>query len=369
MLKILYITSDLVQDPTDGGQIAGKFFYDSIKNNTEYEVNVINLHNVDIKKAITGKEILNILSHRQKKTNKLKKILEKVTSIFSIYNRSLSAFNSQDLGLVNFDFENFDFIIFNGFISLRLFKFSIKTSKIIYIAHNIEQELIKNKIRKSFFSRIYARLEYFKTKLYEDKILKIVDSVICLSKSDSVFIKKYNNNINIIPPFIKPVSLDKKVFVESFGLIATNLEHDPNIISLDWFFDKVYPFLDHNIKIIITGKGSFEQYQSKNYKNIEFRGFVSREELDDLYQKAGFVINPTVIGSGIQIKLIEALSMSKKIISTQFSNKVLDTIPSSDDPQIFAELINNYNLSSSIDIDYNKIYNDNQKKLFNIFQE
>jgi hypothetical protein len=70
------------------------------------------------------------------------------------------------------------------------------------------------------------------------------------------------------------------------------------------------------------------------------------------------VINPTISGSGFQIKMLDALARGIPVVSTAFSNPLGQRIPSSDDPRVLADLIHKEAFSHErADSTYNQVHN------------
>ena len=68
------------------------------------------------------------------------------------------------------------------------------------------------------------------------------------------------------------------------------------------------------------------------------------KDLDPLYRQAGVVISPLRIGSGLKIKLIEALSRGKSVVATSKTLQGVvehlgDCVVIEDDPELFARAI------------------------------
>ena len=112
-----------------------------------------------------------------------------------------------------------------------------------------------------------------------------------------------------------------------------------NIEGYKWLIDEVIKYLDKNIIISVAGK-ICECIEDN--PNIEKLGFV--DDLDNLYAKTKIVICPLLSGTGMKIKVMEAMSHGIPIVSTSFG---LDGIPDkfstgilvSNYPQEFAENI------------------------------
>jgi len=116
-----------------------------------------------------------------------------------------------------------------------------------------------------------------------------------------------------------------------------------NVDGLRWFIDhcwKTIRRLHPAAKLCIAGTVS--QYMGAMPEGISAAGLV--KDLDPLYSQAGVIVSPLRIGSGLKIKLIEALSRGKSVVGTsktlQGVGKYLaDCIVVEDDPERFAEAV------------------------------
>ena len=68
-------------------------------------------------------------------------------------------------------------------------------------------------------------------------------------------------------------------------------------------------------------------------------GLLGPAELDAAFARTAVAVNPTLSGSGFQVKLLDAIARGVPIVSTAWSNKLGPAIPSSDDPRELARLI------------------------------
>ncbi len=85
----------------------------------------------------------------------------------------------------------------------------------------------------------------------------------------------------------------------------------PNIIGLKWLFETVWPIVMRELpECQLLVAGSVAAGFSYRIPGVRFLGIVP--DLDDLYSKAGIVISPLTVGSGLKIKLIEALGQGGK---------------------------------------------------------
>ena len=90
----------------------------------------------------------------------------------------------------------------------------------------------------------------------------------------------------------------------------------PNLDAMEWFLEQVWPavlaqFPDVRLRIAGTCCGPL----SSGHPNVTLLGRV--DDLDAAYRQAGIVISPLRLGSGLKIKLVEALGHGKAIIATE----------------------------------------------------
>lgn len=123
----------------------------------------------------------------------------------------------------------------------------------------------------------------------------------------------------------------------------------PNVIGLEWFLAAVWPEVKRRVRDCrLLVAGSVASSFPKVIAGVQFLGIVAN--LDPLYEQAGVVISPLTIGSGLKIKLIEALGHGKAIVATRAStegceDEVVAATLQRDSAQDFAdavvELLNN----------------------------
>lgn len=201
--------------------------------------------------------------------------------------------------------------------------------KLIYIAHNIEYDFIIDliKLEKNIILKLYSIIEACKIKYVEDMILKKSDKIICVSTSDYKKIsKKYPQKTISLP---HRIDLQERLWSGSDYntlFFCGAMDFLPNKEAVEWIVEVLSTILPSNIKIKIAGKGTENVPDSWKKDNIEYLGFVSKEELYDLYRKSSAFICPIIYGSGVKIKVTEALSFGMPIIATSSSLEGLNYI-------------------------------------------
>jgi len=115
----------------------------------------------------------------------------------------------------------------------------------------------------------------------------------------------------------------------------------PNVTALEHFFANTWPAIRArrpDAKLIVAG--SVNRAFGQAPEGVRFAGLVP--DLGPLYRDAGVIISPLVTGSGLKIKLIEAMAAGKAVVGTNITAQgvhhlVADAMIIEDDPEHFAE--------------------------------
>lgn len=228
----------------------------------------------------------------------------------------------------NFLFNNhkkYDQIIFENFNSFNYFLINesfLNNSKTCLITHNIESDLAFDNFRKCKFSLNKLRLfiEYNKVKKYENLVYSKANKILCISRADFISIKnEFPFKTYYISQHIalRPV---KWSFNNSQQVIFnSNLNFRPNLDGLDWYIKYIHPNIlikFPNYKLVITGnqpKKILKKYHK--ISNISFTGFLKEKDFISFFLNSDVMINPVSSGSGVKIKMLDALSFGIPIVS------------------------------------------------------
>ena len=209
--------------------------------------------------------------------------------------------------------------------------FGSGSQRLIYIAHNVESEIVHDRLRaeSGLLKKSFFFVDYFKTKYFEWKVLKKAKRVIFISKTDYDHLGKIDDLLStelIAPSRYQWSSSGSRRIVFLGGM-----DYFPNLDAVKWlryeFFDNLYS-LDPDIEVAIVGKVSEQLVQEMETKNFRFYGFLSSERLDEILKTSAIFISPINLGSGIKIKLLEALSRGLPVISTRKSLCGLESLSS-----------------------------------------
>ena len=229
------------------------------------------------------------------------------------------------------DFK-YDHVIFDHFTSLAFIdNFEIlKSCNSLYIAHNFEAKVIADqyKTMSNPITRLVYYIEYYKNKVLEKKIIEKTTATITISSKDQTELSDFYNNFKIKNiPEILPLSNRLWDFNSSKNILFVGgTDYYPNYEAVDWIVKVLMPEinkLDKSINCTIVG--NCENYSLKDIsENITFSGRISDDELENLYCSSNLFISPVILGSGIKVKVLTALSYSIPLICTSESMYGID---------------------------------------------
>ena len=196
-----------------------------------------------------------------------------------------------------------------SFVSLILIRIFSPKTKIIYHSHSIEYEV--RKMTSSF-------LMIFLTKVLEKFVFNNSDLATSVSQIEKYKIKRlYNcNTINLNNGISKKILKFKKhkIFKFKYLIYCGSYRYFPNKLAIDYLIDKIMPKLlikNPKLKLVITGGGYKEK---KNF--LINMGILSKKKLLNIIYNSKLMVIPLDKGTGTRIKIIEALSIGAKVITT-----------------------------------------------------
>lgn len=190
---------------------------------------------------------------------------------------------------------------------------------------------LKRRSEKSnFFMKMIVLFEYKRVKEYESKIFDFFKNHTIISEVDQKYINhKKKSEIAIIPNGIDLTYFKRKSkkYTTNTIIFVGNMSYKPNVLAAKFICEKILPIVEKkvkNTKVIIAGSSPNRLVRklAKKNKNIIITGFIN--DIRDAYEKGTVFIAPMFIGSGLQNKLLEAMSMKLPCITTELANKSLN---------------------------------------------
>jgi polysaccharide biosynthesis protein PslH len=194
---------------------------------------------------------------------------------------------------------------------------------VILRAHNIEH-LIWKRIAdnsKNPLKRHYLKHLFLTLRDYELETIDKVDGIVAITGKDAEFFKKQSSKTPVISvPFGIEVSQVHETPVQDtepdlFHIGSMNWI--PNAEGIRWFLEKVWPGLHKefpSLKFYLAGRMMPEWLIHTKLPNVIIEGEVP--DSTEFISKHSVMVVPLFSGSGIRIKIIEAMAAGKTIVST-----------------------------------------------------
>lgn len=224
---------------------------------------------------------------------------------------------------------------------------AVPTTKRVLHLHNAEHLLfLRAADRLNGPTRRVAQFEAGRCKRYLRRICAEADEVHYLSGSDQRLSETDGIHARatlVFPPACDTPIADSVRHAPASGqaLSIGSLSWEPTHAGMVWFFDKVWPHLS-GVRFVVGGKGANEDLDRtlKSTPGVEYLGFVPSTE--PLYGQSKVFLAPLLDGSGIKIKIINALAHGIPVVTTRvgvegFPPGFDEFVRVADDPKLFAE--------------------------------
>jgi len=191
--------------------------------------------------------------------------------------------------------------------------------RIVTVEHNVEYQYILDSLNLPTYLLQYEARRIYQ---YEKSVLQASDVVLGISPQDILTLKnKFSLKNAYYLPSVLPLAEKKWAQNDSeYIIFCGSLAFPPNFEGVQWFLENVFKtYLEHypTMKFKITGKvNPVLQERLGRCKQVEFTGFLSAIDLEELMINARFAVVPIRKGSGVKVKLLEALAHGMPVITT-----------------------------------------------------
>jgi glycosyltransferase involved in cell wall biosynthesis len=165
--------------------------------------------------------------------------------------------------------------------------------------------------------------------LYELRALRRCDLVITLSPTDAAALRRW---LPRLPAVYLPSGVDLAAWPACFGpavenqvLFVGNYLHPPNVEGALWLAREVWPLVRRarpGAQLTLAGRAPPPAIQALAAPDIRVPGTV--DDLRPLYARASLVAAPIFWGSGVRIKLLDALACGLPIVTTAQAAEGID---------------------------------------------
>lgn len=221
--------------------------------------------------------------------------------------------------------------------------------KVILDQHNVESTIIRrvSKTATSLLAGIYAAQEWPKLLKFELDACRRADVVLTVSDQDREELlglepairSIHTLGIGVDTNYLAPVERLKG----SKNLLSIATMHwPPNIDAITYFYQKILPIIRQNdpeAVLTIAGQQPPGSIQSMASDYVKVTGYVA--DVREASRDCGIFIVPLRSGSGVRVKILNALSMALPVVSTSVGAEGIEVehgkhLLIADDPEDFA---------------------------------
>jgi polysaccharide biosynthesis protein PslH len=194
----------------------------------------------------------------------------------------------------------------------------------VLVEHNVESALLERRIERSTGAmKAYLKRQLRKLSRFEAETCSAADCVVCCSDNDAGLLRKMNDSIDTVTvpnavdiEYFKPFTSQPKpgslIYVGGLGWF-------PNLDAIEFFAKDILPRVAKGVRdVVLTVVGQVPDpamlERFREYPNVRFAGLV--DDIRPFAADAIAYVVPLRIGGGTRLKILDALSMGKPVITT-----------------------------------------------------
>ncbi|HPB01754.1 MAG: glycosyltransferase family 4 protein [Bacteroidales bacterium] len=227
--------------------------------------------------------------------------------------------------------SSFDAVLIESIFMMPYFKMIRKffSGPIILRAHNVEH-LIWERIaanETNILKKKYLQILSKQLRRFEINCFLQADAIAAISSNDADSVLRLAPDADVVTiPFaigLRNESIPQKSFCARFGHIGS-MDWAPNLEGIDWFLNFVWPLVIKKCpqaSFFLAGRNMPSRFVSNQSLNLFVEGEVQSSSQFMLSLDA--LIVPLFSGSGVRIKIAEALSLGVPVITTPVGSEGL----------------------------------------------
>lgn len=327
-MKVFQLSNKIPYPEKDGGAIAINAVTEGLlKTGCEVKMLAMNTRKHFVNKSAIPGKYCNDRHLEMVAIDTSIKILPALKALITGKSYNISRFQSKEFSsklIQILQQEKFDIIHLEGLYLIPYLSVIRQYSKapVVLRTHNIEWTIWKklaseekNKWKKWYFNKLSAQL-----KKYEESNIHLVDGIATITNKDLEYLK----TIGCKKPLVHiPFGIDLKEYQPKATLYSCSLFYIgaldwlPNLQGVDWFLKNVWSNIYAkfpNVQLHIAGRNMPRNLRNSTYPNVIFHGEI--ENAKTYMEEYDIMTVPLFAGSGVRIKIIEAMAMGKAIVTT-----------------------------------------------------
>ena len=161
--------------------------------------------------------------------------------------------------------------------------------------------------------------EFYYTDYYNERKAALrADIILAIQAYEAGYFKRLTEGKSLVSVIGNVVKVGQPEVVHSNKILFVGSANKANMDAIGWFLENVWSKVkaqNREAELCFAGK-CCEKLCAGNYTKL---GVV--DDLADVYRTARLVVNPVLIGTGLNIKSIEALAYAKPLVTTNVGAK------------------------------------------------
>jgi sugar transferase (PEP-CTERM/EpsH1 system associated) len=184
---------------------------------------------------------------------------------------------------------------------------------------------------RRWLGAVYSLVQWRKLQRYERQVCQRLDRIVVVSEADARALQRLVPGLHC---FVVPNGVDTSHFrptspeaeSDTTLVFTGKMDFRPNVDAVLWFVDDVLPLIRQQVPeaaFKIVGRNPHPRLQALDETpNVSLTGYVSDIRL--YIEEAAVYVVPLRVGGGTRLKVMEAMSMGKAIVSTSLGCEGID---------------------------------------------
>jgi glycosyltransferase involved in cell wall biosynthesis len=188
--------------------------------------------------------------------------------------------------------------------------------------HNVEYKIWEQLAgsTSNFLKKTYLNILASQLKRFEKAQIQKFDSVVAISQADAAEFASWGNTmpIKVSPTGIIGLKSSQQQLNSQAVYHIGSMEWKPNLDAVEWFIEKVWPSvrqLHGDAMFYVAGRGMPDAMKRYEGNGVIIVGEV--ENVEEFIRDKSIMVVPLLSGSGIRIKILEAMAAGKAIVTTE----------------------------------------------------
>ncbi|MEO6603096.1 MAG: glycosyltransferase, partial [Polyangiaceae bacterium] len=222
------------------------------------------------------------------------------------------------------------------FVQMAAFEFrshGAGAPALILDEHNIEFDILRRTARSpgELPRFVYNAMNWRKLAREERSAWRRFDGISLTSRRDEELLQE---DFPTAHTAVVPNGVDVSEFSPTLGagesdmvLFFGAINYHPNHDGVTYFIDEIFPklrLLRPNARFCILGPGARQSVLDRQGNGVEVLGMV--DDVGPYIDRASVVVVPLRIGGGTRLKIVEAMSKGKPVVSTRLGAEGLDVV-------------------------------------------